>query len=267
MPETLTVERAETIVTIGLNQLTMPPLMFRELGSLFRELADDSAVRAVIIQSNAKHFTYGLDLKAAMAEGGLTSSGGGGANARLAFHRRILKMQEDVSVVAACPVPVIAAVHGRCIGGGIDLISACDIRLATSDAQFSVRETKVAIVADLGTLQRLPLIIGQGHVRELAFTGKDISATRAQQIGLVNDVYADQAELQRAARALASEIAQNSPLTVRGVKRVLDFGQGKPATDGLAYVAAWNSAFLASEDLVEAMQAFAEKRPPRFGEP
>jgi enoyl-CoA hydratase len=160
---------------------------------------------------------------------------------------------------------VIAAVHGRCIGGGIDLISACDIRLCSADAQFSVRETKIAIVADLGTLQRLPALVGQGHARELAFTGKDIAAERARQIGLVNDVYADEAELKKAAAALAREIAGNSPLTVRGVKRVLDFGQGKPAADGLSYVAAWNSAFLASDDLAEALSAFAEKRPPRFG--
>jgi enoyl-CoA hydratase len=263
MPETISVQKTDSVVTVALERLTMPPLLFRELGEAFRALAADTEVRAVIVQSNAKHFTYGLDLMAAFAEHG-SEFAGGNATARSNLHRTIVCLQADINAVAACPVPVIAAVHGRCIGGGIDLATACDIRLASADAQFSVRETKVAMVADLGTLQRLPALIGQGHTRELAFTGKDISAARAQQIGLVNDVYADPEQLFAAARSLAREIADNSPLTVRGVKQVLDFGQGKPVADGLAYVAAWNSAFLASDDLAEAIRAFTEKRPPRF---
>src|SRR5262249_50287335 len=151
-----------------------------------------------------------------------------------------------------------------CIGGGLDLASACDIRLASSDATFSLRETKIAIVADLGSLQRLPAIIGKGHTRELAFTGKTISAARAREIGLVNDRLPDREALAAAADALAREIARNAPLTVRGVKDVLDFGEGKTVAEGLAYVAAHNAAFLASEDLGEALAAFMEKREPRF---
>jgi enoyl-CoA hydratase len=160
---------------------------------------------------------------------------------------------------------VIAAIHGWCIGGGIDLICCADIRLASSDTKFSVRETKVAIVADLGTLQRLPKILSPGHVAELAFTGKDITAERAAGMGLVNDVVGGSAdEVYAAARAMAEEIAENSPLTVQGIKAVLRAGEGRTVAEGLDYVSLWNSAFLGTNDLVEAMTSFMEKRPPNY---
>ena len=159
---------------------------------------------------------------------------------------------------------MIAAIQGWCIGGGVDLISACDIRLASADAQFSVREAKVAIVADVGSLQRLPAIIGKGHVAELAYTGKDITAARAEAIGLVNGVSADADAVVADARAMAAEIAANSPLAVQGTKSVLVAGEGRSVAEGLDYVATWNAAFLASDDLKEAMVAFMEKRPGNF---
>lgn len=263
MPETLRIERNEQLTSVVLEKPTMPPLFFEELGAAFDEIARDDGVRAVIVRSACKHFSYGLDLPAAFAELGPGLQGGGAAT-RAELHRTIQRLQAELTKVASCPVPVIAAVHGWCIGGAIDLISACDIRLATTDARFSVRETKIAIVADLGTLQRLPLIVGQGAARELAFTGKDITAERAERIGLVNEVFADGDALVAAAESLGREIAANAPLTVRGVKRVLDFGVGRRVSDGLDYVAAWNSAFLASEDLGEALSAFLEKRPAAF---
>ena len=147
---------------------------------------------------------------------------------------------------------------------GGDIAAACDIRLASADALLSVRETKVAIVADLGSLQRLPRIIGKGHVAELAYTGKDITAARAREIGLVNDVSADADSVLADARALAAEIAANSPLAVQGTKAVLSACEDRSVADGLDYVATWNAGFLASDDLVEAMGAFLEKRPPTF---
>jgi enoyl-CoA hydratase len=169
-----------------------------------------------------------------------------------------------VTAVARCTKPVIAAVHGYCIGGGVDLIAACDIRLASADAVFSVREAKIAIVADLGSLQRLPAIIGAGHLAELAFTGKDISAERAKEIGLVNDVAADAEGVQKAAHMLAAEIAANSPIAVQGTKAVLAANEGRTVAEGLDYVATWNAGMLASDDLTEAVTAFMEKRPPKF---
>jgi enoyl-CoA hydratase len=176
----------------------------------------------------------------------------------------ILRMQASVTSIADCHLPVIAAVHGYCIGGGVDVISACDIRLASADAVFSVRETKMAIVADLGSLQRLPHIIGKGHLAELAYTGKDIDAARAQSMGLVNLVSPDQSSVVDEARAMAAEIAANSPLAVQGTKAVLTAGESRPVADGLEFVAAWNAGFLASDDLTEAMTAFMEKRPGQF---
>jgi enoyl-CoA hydratase len=201
--ETVSVQRTANIVTVSLERLTMPPQMFRELGSLFRSFAQDPALRAVVLRSAVQHFTYGLDLAATFSEHGAVS--GGGASEGLALHHSICSLQDDIGAVAACPVPVVAAVHGRCIGGGIDLIGACDVRLASVDAKFSVPETK----ADFGTLERLPALIGEAHTRELASTGKDISAARAQQIGLINDVYGDRSALDAAAEALAREIAAN----------------------------------------------------------
>ena len=159
---------------------------------------------------------------------------------------------------------MIAAVSGWCIGGGLDLIAACDIRLCSKEARFSLREVKVAIVADLGSLQRLPRVIGEGHTRELALTGKDIPAERALRINLVNEVYETPAALLDAARAMAREIADNPPLVVQGIKRVMNYCSDKSVKDGLEYVAVWNSAFLQSHDLGEAMAAFRERRPPRF---
>lgn len=263
MAETLRIERNDHVTSVVLEKPTMPPRFFEELGAAFDEISQDTEVRAVVVKSACKHFTYGLDLPAAFQELG-PGLAGGTASVRTGLHQTIVRLQEQLNKVARCPVPVIAAVHGWCIGGGIDLITACDIRLASSDAKLSVRETKIAIVADLGTLQRLPLIVGQGVARELAFTGKDIDASRAREIGLVNAVLPDHDALTAAADQMAAEIAANAPLTVRGVKRVLDFGTGRRVADGLEYVAAWNSAFLASEDLGEALAAFLEKRPPVY---
>ncbi len=163
--------------------------------------------------------------------------------------------------IADCPKPVIAAVHGYCIGAGVDLITACDVRLASPDAIFSVRETRIGMVADVGTMQRLPRVIAPGHVAELAFTGKDITADRAKEIGLVNDVFPD---VHAAARELAGTIAANSPLAVQGAKAVLKAGENRSIEEALDYMALWNAAFLQSNDLQEAMMANLEKRLPEF---
>lgn len=263
MPNLFLVERNENIATVSLQSMTMPPLFFRELKALFEDLSQQDSLRAVILTSNQKHFSYGLDLPAAFAEYGHLFSASG-AKDRTALWTMIQQLQASLEAVASCPVPVIAAVHGWCIGGGLDLISACDLRVCTKDARFSLRETKIAIVADLGSLQRLQPIIGAGNLREMAFTGKDIPATRAKEMGLINEIAETQGELLAAAQKMAKEIAENPPLTVRGVKQILRFGADKSIEAGLAYVAAWNSAFLASEDLGEAVAAFSEKRPPRY---
>jgi enoyl-CoA hydratase len=243
----------------------MGPDFWREMPGVFAALGRDEEARAIIVRGDGDNFSYGLDLAAMM--GDLGQHFGAGEN--LAAERtRLLdlvgEMQKAFDNVAGCRKPVIAAINGWCVGGGLDLIAACDIRLCSDDARFSLREVKVAIVADLGSLQRLPRIIGEGATRELAFTGKDIAAPRALQIGLVSEVCETRDALLEAARNLAREIADNPPLVVQGIKRVMNYCADKSVADGLGYVAVWNSAFLQSADLKEAMAAFRERRSPRF---
>ncbi len=264
MSEQISLARDGFVVTVTLEKPTMPAAFFAECEDLFRGLAADRELRAVVIRAAGKAFSYGLDLRAAFSDLGPHLGGGGTAGPRSELLALIRKLQRSFTEVAACPVPVIAAIHGWCIGGGLDLAAACDLRVCSRDALFSLRETKIAIVADLGSLQRLPPIIGKGATRELAFTGKDVNADRALQLGLVNAVYENAEATYAGAMAMAHEIAANPPLTVRGVKEVLDHGEGKSVAEGLDYVATWNSAFLASEDLGEAMAAFAAKRPPSY---
>jgi enoyl-CoA hydratase/carnithine racemase len=258
----LRIDRDGDIAVVSLVTPTMPPEMFAEIGEAFTAFGRDAQLRAVVVRGDAKAFSFGLDLQAAFSSWGPAFSGQGLAAGRTELWRMIRDIQATITAVAACPAPVIAAVHGWCVGGGVDLITACDLRICTADARFSVRETKMAIVADLGSLQRLPLVIGDAATRELALTGKDIDATRALSLGLVSQVVADRDALDAAARALAAEIAGNPPLVVRGVKQLLDQATRGAVAEGLERVAAWNAAFLPSEDLGEAAAAFAGKRLP-----
>jgi enoyl-CoA hydratase len=243
----------------------MGPAFWAEMPQVFAKLDADREVRAIVLTGSGKNFSYGLDL---MAMGGtlsgVMSAEGATARPRAELHATILRMQGAINAVADCRTPTIASVHGWCIGGGVDLISAVDMRYASADAKFSVREVKIAIVADVGSLARLPLILSDGHLRELALTGKDIDAARAEKIGLVNDVYDDAEASLAAAHATAAEIAANPPLVVAGVKDVLDQQRIARVSESLRYVAVWNSAFLASKDLGEGITATFEKRSPNF---
>ena len=232
------------------------------------ELDADPEVRVIVVAGRGKAFCAGIDLMdhaAALAGGGAISGRGESAvGRRRALYDDVRRYQRTMSCFADTNKPVIAAVHGACIGGGMDLITACDFRLAAADATFSVRETKIAMVADVGTLQRLPRVIGDGPARELIFTGRDIDAARAHAIGLVNDVLPDVAALHARAREIAAEIAANSPLAVQGAKQVLGFAVRREVDAALDYVALWNSAFLHSDDLTEAMAAFMQRRAPQY---
>jgi enoyl-CoA hydratase len=279
----LSLEQDEFVATLWLDRPearnAMGMDLWQDLPRAMAAVSEDNSVRAVVIAAKGPHFSVGLDLKAMgnLLAGGEDGAGGGrgggggsggpapstAARARGA-RTEVLRLQSAITSVARCPKPVIAAVHGYCIGGGVDLIAACDIRLASIDASFSVREAKMAIVADLGSLQRLPAIISAGHLAELAFTAKDISAERAKEIGLVNDVCGDAEGVLKAARELAAEISANSPIAVQGTKAVLAANEGRTVAEGLDYVATWNAGMLASDDLVEALSAFMEKRSPKF---
>jgi len=269
--EVLSIEREDHVATLWLDRPEARNAMGRALWDdlilAMAELSEDPEVRVVLIAAKGPHFSVGLDLK---EMGSVLAGGSGGGAASMAARARsaraaVLNLQRSINAVADCPKPVVAAVHGYCIGGGVDLISACDIRICATDAVFSVREAKVAIVADLGSLQRLPGIIGTGHLAELAFTGKDIDADRARAIGLVNDVHGGGADgVLAAGRDLAAQIAANSPIAVQGTKAVLAANDGRTVAQGLEYVATWNAGMLASDDLTEAMVAFMEKRAPKF---
>jgi enoyl-CoA hydratase len=242
----------------------MGSALWRDLPLAAAAVSSVKDIRVLIIAAKGPHFSVGLDLKE--FGGGFTSQATSKSRAasNAQSYAGVRAMQASVTSIADLAVPVIAAIQGYCIGGGVDLVSACDLRLCASDAKFSVRETKVAIVADLGSLQRLPKIIGAGQVAELAYTGKDIDAARALAIGLVNAVFDTRDDLLAGARELASEIARNSPLAVQGTKAVLAANDGRSVDEGLEFVARWNTMYLQSNDLREAMTAFVEKRPPVF---
>jgi len=264
----LTVEIAERVATVTLigpgKGNRMGPDFWREMPLAFEQLGRDESVRAIVVRGKGEHFSVGLDLMAMGGELSVLMAEPSLAAERAKLHEIIVRMQRAITCVAECKKPVIAAISGWCIGGGVDLITACDVRLASADARFSVREVKLAIVADVGSLQRLPHIVGQGVTRELAMTGDDFGAERALRIGLVNEVYPGQKELFEAAHAMAARIAKNPPLVVQGIKSVLEHGMGRPISEGLAHVALFNAAYLPSLDLREAVSAFVEKREPDF---
>jgi enoyl-CoA hydratase len=260
----LTVEKDGPVATIWLdnpekrNALGLP--FWRDMPALIAGIEADDDVRAVVIAGRGACFSAGIDVAfLAGASGGLEPQPG-----QFKGLKNIDRLQQAITAVADCEKPTIAAIHNWCVGAGVDLISACDIRLCASDAKFSVRETRLAIVADVGTLQRLPRIIPAGHVAELAFTGKDIDADRALRIGLVNDVFPDVDGVLKGAHALAEEIAALSPGAVQGTKRVLRYAADHTVAEGLEYVALWNSSQLPRDDVREAMTAFMEKRPAKF---
>ncbi len=225
----------------------------------FTAFDNNPDVRAVVVKADGKSFTAGLDL---MEAGGILTDGT--AAGRETLRRKIIELQQSMTAIEKCSKPVIAAVHSHCIGGGIDMLSACDIRIATADAVFSIRETRIAIIADLGTLQRLPAIIGDGWFRELALTGRDFTAEEALQMGFITRICKDREALEATALELAKQVAGNAPLTVQGVKDVILYNRDNGVYPGLQYVAQKNCAQLPSDDLMEAVTAFMEKREPEF---
>ena len=239
----------------------MDHAMFAAIGDTFRALGRDPAVRAILLSGQGRHFTAGLDLEYAAAQFRPSSDAGRAAEAKL---RQIDGLQVAFSAVEQARPPVIAAVHGGCIGAGVDLVSACDIRLASADAFFQIAEVDVAITADLGTLQRLGYLIPQGVLRELTYTGRRVGAEEAARLGLANQVVADRDAAIAAGLELARTIAAKSPLAVAGAKKNLNHSRGRPVEDGLRDVALWNAAALATADLGEAVRARLGKTEARF---
>ena len=237
--------------------------LFVALFDAFDALDADPEVRAIVLRAEGASFCTGLDLKAAPVDFAPVLRGRGVGD-RVALMELIRDLQRWTAAPARCRTPVVAALHGWCIGGGLDLASTCDLRLCTADTTFSLREARVAMVADLGSLQRLPRIIGDAATRELALTAKDIGAERALSLGLVSQVHPDQGSLLAAARAEAATIASLSPLVTRGIKEVLHAQDGLSTDQALERVALWNAAFFQSKDLQEAFAAFLQRREPVY---
>ncbi len=243
---------------------SMNPPAWKESIPIFDDIDSDDEIRAVVISGKGTCFSAGIDLIGMASElpDIMNREQMGGIKWR--FIKKIYDLQDTMTCIEKCRKPVIAAIHGYCIGAGLDMATACDIRLCSHDATFSLREAGVGFVADVGVLQRIPLIVGQGIARELAFTAKYIDADRAREILLVNEVYADHDTLMKEAEKMAMEIAENSPLAVEASKDVLNYGVGKSVDEGLKYVASMSANIVPSEDLMEAVNAMMEKRKPRF---
>lgn len=266
--ETLDVAVGGAVATVTLNrpdQLNaMNGAMFREIGEAFRWIDSETDARAVILAANGKHFTAGLDLKESGAV--LGTQEGDPARMREKLRRHILHLQDCFTALEECRAPVIAAIHGACLGGGIDLISACDIRICSTDTWFSIQEINVAIVADVGTLQRAPYLLPNGILRELAYTGRKFAAEEASKYGFVNSICETRDLAIAKATEIATEIASKSPLAVAGTKAVLNHSRDHTIRDGLDYVATWNSGQLLGEDLVKAATAALTRDSVEFAE-
>ena len=273
--DVVSVEFDDHIATVWLDREevrnAMAPAFWAEFPLIIDALGADRQTRVIVVAAKGPSFTIGIDLK---AFGPFFMGGGVDPSAeyqpksevgkRQALYESIKSMQRTFTSLAECPKPVIAAVHGHCIGAGIDLITACDIRYASSDVTFSVRETRIGMVADVGTLQRLPNIIDPGRVAEIVYTGKDFDPTEALEMGLISKVAEDAEAVLEAAYETARLIAANSPLAVQGSKEVLRNTEGRTVSEALDYMALWNSSFVMSNDFLEATMAFMQKRNPEF---
>eukprot|EP01117_Protostelium_nocturnum_P008297 TRINITY_DN2964_c0_g1_i1.p1 TRINITY_DN2964_c0_g1~~TRINITY_DN2964_c0_g1_i1.p1 ORF type:complete len:276 (+),score=99.34 TRINITY_DN2964_c0_g1_i1:48-875(+) len=260
-------EKKDKILEIILNSPkrlnSIDDQFMKEIGAAAKILEEDNEISVAIVWAEGRMFTAGLDLK---SQGSVLQGDGEGSHATqsLVIYRHLKAWQKHFQSLRDCSKPVIAAIHGPCIGGGIDLITACDVRLATKDCIFSIRETKVGIVADLGTLQRIVKLTSAGFIREMAFTGSNVTASRAHHFGFVNEVYENKEAMLEAARKMAREMADNSLLILQGTKIALNYADDHTVEESLNQVALWNSAFLQSEDLIEAFSSFIQKTKPVF---
>lgn len=238
-----------------------------ELPEILEEVNRNSEIRVLIISSTGKHFCAGMDLSA--FDNGVANipKEKRPDNARIgeALYRSARELQEYISKLEKIRVPVIAAIHGGCIGGAVDLVTACDIRLATTDAFFCIQEINIGMAADVGTLQRLPRIIPDSKMRELAYTGRRMLADEAKESGLVSDVYNSQEEMVNAAKEMANEIAKKSPIAIYGLKALMNYSRDHTISDSLDFNALWSGAMLSQRDMEEAIKAFVEKREATFG--
>jgi len=241
---------------------SMVRAFWEELPRIVRDIDDNARARVIVISSTGPHFSSGLDVSVFSGQGGDDA-----ASRRLAglkFYENVKLMQETFSCLERCRIPVLAAIQGGCIGGGVDLITACDMRYATADAFVTIYEINIGMTADVGTFPRIFKLIPEGVARELAYTGRRMPAAEAQAVGLVNRVFPDQQTMLAEVMAIAREIAAKPPLAIYGCKRMANYARDHSTADGLDYISIWNASMLQREEILEAMRANAEKRPGEF---
>jgi len=265
--ETLSVTLDKHIATVRLNRPekanAMNATMWQEIRKAFQWVDETPEARVAILEGEGKLFTAGIDLQMMMGLGPQIQNECDGRT-REALRRVILDLQDTLTSLERCRKPVLAAIHGACVGGGIDLITCADMRYCSVDAYFTIKEIDIGMTADVGTLQRLPRLIGEGMARELAYTGRKFSADEAREMRLVNRVFDSRESLRAGVLEIATSIAAKSPLSIRGTKEMITYARDHSVADGLNYIATWNAAMLMSNDLQEAMMANLGKRAAEF---
>ncbi|MCH2263293.1 MAG: crotonase/enoyl-CoA hydratase family protein [SAR86 cluster bacterium] len=241
---------------------SMNRAFWSELPDLVETISNEASSRVIVLSAQGKHFCAGMDL-ANFAPNPKASRAHLGTKKESAF-RGTLDLQNTISCLEKARVPVIAAIQGACVGGGVDLATAADVRYCTKDAFFCIQEINIGIAADVGTLQRLPHLIPEGLVRELAFTGRRFDAEEALKFGLVNAVYDNHKEMLEGVLEVAKEIAKKGPLAITSTKEILNYGRDHSMEDSLNYVALWNNAMGISDEMSETFKAQSEKRDPDF---
>ncbi|KAB7505171.1 Delta(3,5)-Delta(2,4)-dienoyl-CoA isomerase, mitochondrial [Armadillidium nasatum] len=242
-------------------------VLWREMGECFAQLGEDSLCRAVVLSGQGKLFTAGIDLTDLTELGSVVTSDDDIAKKCRTLFKTITHYQNSLSSLEECPKPVIAAVHGACIGAGIDLISAADVRYCTSDAWFQIKEVELGLAADVGTLQRFPKTIGSSSVaRELCFTARKFLSDEAVKIGFISRVFPDKAGLVKSALELAETIAKKSPVAMQTTKETLNYSRDHTVEEGLKFIAGRNMAFLQSADLMKAAMAMMNKESAEFSD-
>ncbi|MDX1903330.1 MAG: crotonase/enoyl-CoA hydratase family protein [Thermonemataceae bacterium] len=236
---------------------------WEEFPLALQQLSQEPSVRCIMLSGEGKNFSSGIDLSMLM---GLKQEIGDieiGRASEKVYHF-IKKLQASINAVEQCPKPVIACIHGACVGAGVDLASACDLRYASAEAYFSVKEVDMGIIADLGTLQRLPKIIPAGIAAELSYTARPMNAQEAEKYGLVNRVFENKENLLSEVQKIAEAISEKSPLVVRGIKKTLLYSQNHHTNEGLEFIANWNASQLMSKDVETALMAFLQKQKATF---
>ena len=259
---------AHVVLTRPHKRNSMDPAFWRELPEIIADIDGNARARAIVISSTGPHFSSGMDLAA--FGGGSSGSAADDATASIrhgaSFYDSTSHLQRAFSCMEECRIPVLAAVQGGCIGGAVDMVTACDMRYATEDAFFTIFEINIGMTADVGTFPRLVKLIPEGIVRELAYTGRRMSAAEAKEVGLVNRVFKDQEAMLEGVLELAREIAAKPPLAVYGCKRMINYARDHTTADGLDYIAIWNASFLQGAEMSEAMLANRQKRSGNFVE-